>query len=385
MRIALATESYWPNIDGGAVAEHELALRLAKNGHQVIVLAPANRWENYIQEDNGTVIHRCKAYTFPLYKEYKVTLWPYGHVRQVLDAFKPEVIHIHNPYGLGLSAMRWGRKNGVPLVGSNHLMPENFFMTVARFRPLLKILRRLGWAFIVWFYRHMDYTISPTGTAIDLLKKHGLDTPCGPASNGINLSAFHPGQDAEELRVKTGIPQGKPIVLYTGRLAGEKSLEVLIEAMPILRQKMDAHLVLAGVGREKEALERLVEEVGMKPFTTFVGGLSRQELPLIYILGDVFAIPSTAELQSIVTLEAMATGLPVVAADAGALPELCHDGVNGYLHKIADRADMAEKLHRILIDPELKKTMGQKSLEIVAKHSFDEAIKVFEGIYRNVL
>jgi glycosyltransferase involved in cell wall biosynthesis len=175
------------------------------------------------------------------------------------------------------------------------------------------------------------------------------------------------------------------MILYTGRLSGEKSLPVLIQAMPYVHAALDCHLLLAGVGREKENLEALVKKLNLQKKTTFVGGLSRQDLPKIYNLGTLFAIPSTAELQSIVTMEAMASGLPVVAVNAGALPELCHDGENGYLHAVGDSRDMAEKIIKILKNPTLAKAMGQKSRDIVRQHSFDEVIKVFEGVYHQVL
>src|SRR5581483_1526181 len=149
--------------------------------------------------------------------------------------------------------------------------------------------------------------------------------------------------------------------------------------------KMDAHLVFAGVGREQQSLENLVRKLGLEKKTTFVGGLNRQELPLIYNLGNVFVIPSTAELQSIVTMEAMATGLPIIGANAGALPELVHDGENGYVHTPGNSQEVADKILRILGDPALAKRMGQKSMEIVKHHSFDEVIKVFEGVYSKVL
>jgi glycosyltransferase involved in cell wall biosynthesis len=139
------------------------------------------------------------------------------------------------------------------------------------------------------------------------------------------------------------------------------------------------------VGREKENLENLVARMDLTEHMTFVGGLSRQELPKIYNLGTLFAIPSTAELQSIVVMEAMASGLPIVAANAGALPELCHDGENGYVHTPGDSAELAQKILKILKDPALAKAMGQKSMEIIKKHSFDEVIKVFEGVYKKVL
>ncbi len=385
MRIALVTESYFPNIDGGAVAQHELVLRLVKHGHQVIVFAPARGFKNYMEEEGGSKIYRCRALTFPLIPQYKMTLCPYFHMKKVLDEFKPDLFHIHNPYGLGLSGLVYAKKNKIKVVASNHLMPENFFMSVAWMSPVYHLLKNAGWKYIVWFHNRCDYVISPTGTAIQMLVDHGLKAAHGPVSNGVNLSAFYPGQDASALRQQNNIPSDKPVVLYTGRLSGEKSLPVLIRAIPLITKEIPCHFVFAGVGREKENLEQMVNKMNIHDRVTFVGGLSRTDLPKIYNLGSLFCIPSTAELQSIVTMEAMATGLPIVAAKAGALPELCQDGVNGYLAKPFDSQDHADKIIKILKDPGLARKMGEQSMAIIKKHSFDEVIKVFEGVYAKVL
>ncbi len=386
MKILIATESYYPDLAGGAVMQHNLALDLARAGHEVAVLAPSSTGKHLVEEDRGTTVFRLSSFTFPLYKEFKITFFPYRTIKKIIYQFKPEIIHIHNPFGIGMSTLYIARKEGIPIVATNHLMPENLFMAVAKTRFLYGILKNLGWFFIVWFHNKTDFVTSPTQTAVDLLIEHGLKVKALPVSNGVDLRCFNPKSNGDHLRQKFNIPN-KPIVLYTGRMSGEKSLDILAKAIPLVRQKVDAHFVFAGTGREKKNLQGLIAKLGMSPHVTFVGYLQKKDFPNIYRINpaQLFAIPSTAELQSIVTMEALASGLPVVAADAGALPELVHHQENGLLFPPGDPVQCAQGIIRILTDPKLREKMGQKSLEVIRPHSFERSLKKFQAIYYEVL
>lgn len=386
MKILIATESYYPDLAGGAVMQHNLALDLARAGHAVAVLAPSSTGKHLVEEDRGTTIFRLSSFTFPLYKEFKITFFPYRTIKKIIFQFKPEIIHIHNPFGIGLSTLSIARKEGIPIVATNHLMPENLFMAIAKTRFLYRILKNLGWFFIVWFHNKTDFVTSPTQTAVNLLIEHGLKVKALPVSNGVDLRCFNPKNNGDHLRQKLNIPN-KPIVLYTGRISGEKSLDVLAKAIPLVRQKVDAHFVFAGTGREKKNLQDLIAKLGMSPHVTFVGYLQEKDFPNIYRINpaQLFAIPSTAELQSIVTMEALASGLPVVAANAGALPELVYHQENGLLFPPGDSVQCAQGIIRILTDPKLREKMGQKSLEVIRPHSFEQSLKKFQAIYSEVL
>ncbi|MBN3037631.1 MAG: glycosyltransferase [Candidatus Diapherotrites archaeon] len=384
MRVLLASESYWPNIDGGAVAQHNLALRLAERGHEVAVVAPGNRFENYVEEDCGTTVFRQRALTFPPYDVYKVTLFPHHNVGKVFKAFRPDVVHAHNPYQVGRAALHFSKAFSVPIVGSNHLQPENLLMSVSRFRSLYSPLKSVGWRFIVDYYNRCDAVVSPTRTAVDLLVGAGLRVPAQPISNGIDLERFSPKNHGEYLRDKLGLPD-KPIVLYAGRLSGEKHLEVLLRAVPRVVWECGAHFVLVGSGRERGNLVALAGSLGIEESVSFTGFLDAADFQNVYALADVFAIPSEAELQSIVTLEAIASGLPVVATNKDALPELVHDGKNGFLFEPGDSGALADRLIALLSDPLLRKRFGRESRRIAEPHSIERVVSSFEGVYASVL
>ncbi len=383
MKVLLATESYWPNIDGGAVAQRNLATNLASNGHEASVIAPGDEYDTYKEKDQGTTVYRTKALTVPFYDAYKVSVYPKKRVENIFDEFEPDVVHVHNPYAVGRSALKAAKERNIPVVGSNHIQPENLFMAVSQTRFLFNLLKDVGWKFIIHFYDKCDFVISPTQTAVDLLLDNGLSVPAEPVSNGINLDVFNPENDGSELREKLGLPD-KPIVLYTGRLSGEKHLEVLINAAPKVLEDIDAHFVIGGSGREEGNLKQLVEDKGLEEHFTFPGFIDEENFPQVYALADLFAISSEAELQSIVTLEAVATGLPVVATNKDALPELVHDGENGFLFEPRNSEEMAEKIKSILSDDKLREEMGKESVRISKKHSLDSVVREFEEIYKKV-
>ena len=386
MRIILGSESYYPNVDGGAVAERQLALRMAGLGHTVAVIAPSFKgMVNYTEADGQTVIYRPSAVTVPMMKEYRVTIRPGKFVDSIVRQFKPEIVHIHNPYPIGYALLRSARKARIPCIGSNHLMPENFFMTIRHLNFLYKPLRTAGWRFITRFYNRFDAVISPSLTAIKLLQDNGLKRPAHPVSNGVDLSRFKPGLDGAYLRKIFGIPSEIPVVLYTGRLGGEKSLDVLLKAFALASRRIKASLVFTGTGPDADTLKTMARDLGIMDSTHFVGFVPDRDFPFLYSIGDLFASPSTAELQSIVTLEAMGSGLPVVAADSHALPELVHENRNGFLFKPFDHEAMADRLVALLSKPALRRRMGIESRTIVERHDYPKVIKIFEKLYQEVI
>jgi glycosyltransferase involved in cell wall biosynthesis len=174
-----------------------------------------------------------------------------------------------------------------------------------------------------------------------------------------------------------------PTVLFVGRLAEEKHVDVLIDAVSKTPADLDIHLEIVGGGEVRPALEAQVARLGLQDRITFLGLASDAELRKAYLAADLFCMPGTAELQSLVTLEAMSASTPVLLADAMALPHLVRDGENGYLFTPNDSDDLAAKMVRVLTLPagELA-AMGKGSRGIVESHSLERTLKTFEDIYR---
>jgi hypothetical protein len=170
-----------------------------------------------------------------------------------------------------------------------------------------------------------------------------------------------------------------------GRLEKEKRIEVIIRALPLILKKTDAQLVLVGPGSLKDSFKKLAEELGVGDRVIFPGFIPDEDLPNFYRAADVFVIAGIAELQSIATMEAMASGLPVIACNAMALPELAHEGENAFLFSDGDHEILTERAILMLTDHELRKRMSQKSLEIIAKHEIDKIMSEFEALYQRAI
>ena len=196
------------------------------------------------------------------------------------------------------------------------------------------------YGYLTAFANRCDRVTAPTATALLLLRDHGLRAPSQVVSNGVDLDVYSPGAGDESLRSRYALPAGRPLILSVGRLSPEKRVEVLIEALAA-QDVADTVLALAGSGPDEGRLRDLAARRGVAERVRFLGFIPGTDLPGLYRLADVFAIASEAELQSLVTMEAMASGLPVVAVNAGALGELVHAGENGFLARPGRAADVA--------------------------------------------
>ncbi|NBV42416.1 glycosyltransferase family 4 protein [bacterium] len=386
MKIVIASEAYYPLIDGGAVAEHNLALELHKRGHEVHIIAPSENFRDWTEPDQGTTIHRLASHPIPFVKNDHRLAWrPQKKINQILHRIKPDVVHIHNPFPIGKATLNYCGKMGIPVIATNHWLPENITTFMAKFRFLnnLNFLVRWNWKFISDFHNKCQFVTSPTQTAIDLMTENGLTAPHRPVSNGVNTTVFNPQNDPSILKNRFKFPN-KPTAMYAGRLSGEKHVDVFIRAIPAILKQVDAHFIIGGNGREKPALQALAAELGVSDNVTFPGFLNDDEYKLLFRCANLFVMPSICELQSITTLEAMASGLPVVAANKYALPELVKPSRNGYLFEPGDSAALARYATEILSDPTKQSAMGDQSIEIVRPHSLENAVSDYESIYRKI-
>lgn len=385
MKILLATESYYPNIDGGAVAQHNLVKELKKLGHEPIVLAPGYKFRNYIEEIDGHQVYRTSSIPLPFYMNgrYRFSPFPFFKIRKIIRKLKPDIVHICSPYPIGGSAYIWARKNHIPVISSIHILPENLLSPFLGSKHYKGFKERF-WKYLIYFFNLADWITIPTQSGADIYIGHGLKNKITPISNGINTNVFNPKNDGEYLRKKFNLPK-KNIVLSAGRMTPEKNLDVLINAIPKVVKKIDAHFLFVGSGGEyKQSLQNMVEELNVAEHTTFTSFLDWDDYPNIYTIADLFTLPSEAELQSIVTLEAVASGLPVVVVNKGALPELASSG-NGLVFEPKNSEEMADKIVTILSNEKLKKQMSKNSLELVKKHTLESVAKQYVKAYEKAI
>jgi glycosyltransferase involved in cell wall biosynthesis len=222
-------------------------------------------------------------------------------------------------------------------------------------------------------YGRANAVTSPTRRAADLLEENTGVRPVYAISNAVNMHEYTPDMS----------PKSENLIVFVGRVVHEKQIDKLLRAFAKLDPSLDAKLEIVGFGDQENELKNLARTLGVADRVKFTGFVSDDEKKDALHRAKVFAMPSIAELQSISTMEAMASGLPVVAANAVALPHLVHDGENGYLFEPGDVDALAERLATILAMPhdELLK-MKQASLDIVSAHDIERTLDFFECLYR---
>jgi 1,2-diacylglycerol 3-alpha-glucosyltransferase len=386
MKILTATDTYYPDVNGAAYFTYRLATLLAKRGHNVFVMCPSRSFKNTISTDEEVAVYGIRSIHLPVYQNFRISpLFILGTVRRVIREISPDIVHIQNHFLIGKEAVSAARKLGIPVIGTNHFMPENLTHYLQLPAIAERWLQRFAWRQFVRVFEQLDFVTTPTKTATTLLVKAGLKKKVVPVSCGIDLERFKPSNDGAYLRRRFDIPTDKPVLLYVGRLDKEKRIDMILRALPDILRVTSVHLVVAGIGKEKQTLEELTEKLGIQQEVTFAGFVPDQDLQNIYTVADLFVTAGIAELQSIATMEAMASGLPVVAVNAMALPELVHDGENGYLFSDGDSQMFAEKVVAILSNQTMRAEMSKKSLEIIKNHDINKVIEKYESIYGEII
>lgn len=386
MKILIVADLYYPVINGVSTFSRNLAHGLAERGHEVLVVAPSQTGKRYKEVDQNYVITRTLAVPFPLYQNIRVSINPMREVKKIIDEFEPDIIHIQMHMWLGQTAMKYGNKIGIPIMSTNHAMPENLLDNLKMLAPVARPINYMLRGYSRRFHSKADCVTMPTQSAIDMFgTSEKMTMPVYAVSNGIDLQRFTSEKASPEIYKKYKIPTNVPVITYVGRLDAEKHLPVLMRAFKEVREHVKAHLLIVGSGSETENLRVMAYEEGLEQHVTFTGRVSDEDLTELHRVGSVFMMPSPVELQSIATLEAMASGKPVVAIDAGALKELCQDGINGFLCEQDNDEEIAAALVRILSDPQLQETFSKESLRIAGENDLQHTLDQFEEIYNGLI
>ena len=382
MRIMIVTDQYPPMVGGVPTVTQGLAIDLVNRGHQLWVVAPSIGARDVHRIEHKVRTYRFSSFEWPTNEDIRIPFLPILPFRRLLKKADPDIIHIHSPVVLGNIAQIVAGGLRKPVIATNHYLPINMSRSLTSDPIIGKPFTTVSYTYLVHFCNRCEYVTAPTMTALNLLYEHGLRTPARAISNGIDLKKFSPGQPDEQLRLRFKLPQDRPLILSVNRLSQEKRIDVLIDAAAKLTQH--AHVAIASTGPAEADLRAQVERLNLNDKVTFLGFIDDAELAPLYHLADIFAIPSQAELQSLTTMEAMACGLPVVAADAYALPELVRHQENGFLFQRGNSDEMASYLDTLVGDAALRKQMGAKSLEIIAKHDRTLVLDEWETLYRSL-
>lgn len=386
MKIIIGSESFSPNISGVAVVAEILAKHLSDAGHDVYVFAPSQSYKShYDRQFTSFKVYRLQSIANPFRKGFRVAFMAQKEIVREFNRIKPDIVHLHDPTSICSILLKTARKNHVPIVVHNHFSLDYVTSYLKWAKPFHPLIRKILTFYLARFYNRCNIVICPTETVRKNLLDYGVKTPVVAISNGVDLDRFFAWTNPTPLLLKYHIP-ANPIVLYVGRIDKDKCIDVLINAIPKILDKINAHFVMTGPGDETEKMQELARKLGVAHAISWTGRIEQTsaEFTQIYQSATVFAHPSPIETQSIVTLEAMASGLPIVAANAGALPELVKNGKNGYLFTPGDAHDFAEKIAKILLNKQLQATMSKQSLDIVSSHQINKSFKQIKDIYEKL-
>jgi glycosyltransferase involved in cell wall biosynthesis len=322
-------------------------------------------------------VTRASTTQVPFGFNLRAAVWPRNEVDRWLAEAAPDVVHIHHPFPLSWTAASRARKRSVPVAATNHTIPECSLWGVRNIPVVYQTTESLFGLWILRLLNQCRAVATPTETAAAALRDMGYKRSIRAISNGVDTERFRPAKPSQSLRQRFGLDD-RPVVLYTGRLDAEKEMDVWLRAAAIVLRSADAQFLVGGHGTERSKLERLSRDLGIEPQVHFAGYLDDSEFAEIYSLAQVYCITSRVELQSISTLEALASGLPAVAVAAQALPEIVHDGDNGFLVAPGDSARIASALLDILQNDALRARMSGRSREVALRHGLPQTVDAYE-------
>ncbi|MGL4346106.1 MAG: glycosyltransferase family 4 protein [Cellulosilyticaceae bacterium] len=385
MNIGIFTDTYSPQINGVVSSIVTLEKQLQAQGHNVYIFTVSHPKA----EPAPGHVYRLPSMPFVFLKDHRVGLLYSTKIVRQIKKLKLDLILSQTEFSLGFFAKLTSKKLHIPIIHTYHTMYEEYMHYVSKGVELSPELAR---KYSKKFCNSVNGVVAPTEKTKNLLEGYGVKTPIRVIPTGIDFSPFNPDLYSESeitaLKEQFGIPTDAPIILFVGRVAKEKSIDVLINALGLLTQHIPhAHLVIVGDGPEKSALQNQAHTLGVQNNITFTGLQPWATIGKFYQLGDVFVSASVTETQGLTFIEAMAAKLPVLAKYDDSIKDVVINDYNGKLFETYE--ELAKILENILGDTESLQTFSQNAITSVAPLSaeifgenalafYDEIITSFE-------
>lgn len=350
LRVALFTGNYNHIRDGVSLTLNRLVSFLESQGIPVLVFGPTVK---------NPALKHCGEFvptpSIPMLvkgrSEYRITTTFPDYARERLEKFKPTIIHLATPDSLGLSAMKWAQANKVQVVSSYHTHFTSYFKYYK-----LDMIEFLAWRYLNWFYKQSAHVYVPSQSMIEELLREGIEADMKIWARGVDTELFNPNKRDMDWRRSVGFKDDEIVVTFVSRLVWEKELGTFVESVKRVQQKnKKVRALIVGDGPVRSEVEEML------PQAHFAGFVKGEDLARAYASSDVFNFPSHTETFGNVTLEAMASGLPCLVADAIGSKSLVEDGKNGFWAEQESVKDFTLKLEQMVSDPVLLKEMGEHS------------------------
>ncbi len=371
MRIAIFTDTFYPDINGVARTLKRLTNFLESQNITFKVFAPDSTSEEYVSSH----IHRFKSLSFFLYPECRLAFPNLQQVKTELQNFAPDLIHVATPFNIGLCGVYFAKKLNIPLVGSYHTNFDDYLHYYN-----LPFLSKVLWKYMHWFHRTCKKIFVPSTATFQLLKQHGF-TNLELWPRGVDCQLFHPTNDRSAVK-RLYCPEESYLLTYVGRLAPEKDLNTLFAAAESLPAELNkkVHWLIIGDGPLREELETLAPAN-----MTFTGYLGGKQLAEAYAASDLFVFPSPTETFGNVVLESLASGTPVIGAKSGGVQNIIKPGVTGLLCKPSNVEEFSEAIQYLLTNERIRRQMAVAGRDYALTQSWNQILENLICQYTNVI
>ena len=382
LRIGLFSESFEPVQNGVSTSILTLVDELRRQGHRVYVFAPAHQEQQEVQ----TNVLRFPSFVSAFNKEYPLAypFLPRLALTTHFQKLRLDVVHTHTPFILGLTGAKLALRRSVPLISTFHTLYSQY----SHYLPFLPdgVTQGLLETYLPWYYNRCAEIICPSEVAANVLRDLGIERPITIVPTGIALPDGHAIGDSarEKVRSELGIPIDAPLMLFAGRLAREKNVDMLLAVYSLVRESVpDVHLAFAGSGPFADELAALANAMPGGENVHFLGPIPHYRMSGVYAAADVFCFPSPSETQGLVVGEARAAGLPCVVVDAGGAPETVREGEDGFCVPEGDTDAFAERVIGMLTNrwkrEKMRETARHNALEYTPERMVARVLSVYEA------
>ena len=368
LRIAIVTETWPPEINGVALSMMQLCQGLQRLGHKILLVRP-------VQKETCAEFHpeqECLVLSQPIPKYPSLQFgWPqYLKVTKAFEKFSPDVVHIVTEGPLGLTALQAAKAKKIAVSSGFHSPFQDF----SRFFDLAFLVKPIQ-RYLTWFHNSTDVTCVPSQYTEQALRGFGVTCPLVVVGRGVDTARFSPKHRSQRLRQQWGVDADTRVMLYVGRLSPEKEVDVLIKSFHALQvqQGVNIKFVIVGDGPDRIRLSKMTTSKDV----IFMGSLGGHELATAYASADVFTFASQADTFGNVVLEAIASGLPVIAYDYVCAHQHVKHNITGWLCSLGHTADLIQSICRLPALPQLRQ-MGLLASESVQHSSWQFPVQQLE-------
>lgn len=378
MRILFVSECYHPVRNGIVSVIDTLMEQLVRRGHEVMIVAPSHPKVGLEPEN----VVRVPSLPNPFYPDYPAAIPWVRQLPETINAFKPDIVHTHSFMWLSRFALKHSQRRDIPVITTFHTLVTEYL----HYAPLPKFISEpfiARWA--ASFCNKCQVVIIVSPIAEPLLRSFGVTVPIEFIPTGVNAEQFGRG-NGFKIRKELGIPTSASVLLYVGRIAKEKNIAFLLEALsPVLAERGRTYLVLVGDGPEMNAMRAKAENLPGGERMIFVGSRPREEIPDFHAAADIFVFASTTEMQGLAVSEAMMAGLPVVVVGEGGIQHFVKDGEVGFV-VLRDKIGFAKAVRNLLDKPHLRMAMAERARTYAMQtFSLSACTDRLEALYHRVL